>query len=181
MVGVVPEATLRLIQLPPVRASLSVSFGTIEGAAIAVQEILQSGCLASALEIADRFTLEAAREHLAKQIVPQGDAHLLIDLDGQEQSVRSELEALIAQARSLGALTVESAFGEMECEQLWDLRRGFSESLKATGLTKLNQDVTVPRGRIVDLVRFAVQLQHRFGFHVACFRRRGVGIVHVTI
>jgi len=181
MLGVVTEATLRLLPLPPARASLSASFATIEGAATAVQEILQSGFLPSALEIADRFTLEAARKHLAKRIVPQGDAHLLIDLDGQEQSVQSELEALSAHIQSLGALTVESAFGEKECEQLWDLRRGFSESLKATGLTKLNQDVTVPRGRIVDLVRFADQLQERFGFPVACFGHAGDGNIHVNI
>src|ERR1700730_3578645 len=181
MLGVVTEATLRLLPLPPARASLSASFPTIEGAATAVQEILQSGLLPSALEIADRFTLEAARKHLAKQIVPQGDAHLLIDLDGQEQSVQSELEALGAHVRSLGALTVESAFGEKECEQLWDLRRGFSESLKATGLTKLNQDVNIPRGRIVDLVGFADQLQERFGCPVACFGHAGDGNIHVNI
>jgi len=181
MLGVVTEATLRLLPLPPARASLSASFQTIEDAATAVQGILQSGFLPSALEIADRFTLEAAREHFARQIVPKGDAHLLIDLDGQEQSVRSELKALIANVRSLGALTIESAFGEMECEQLWDLRRGFSESLKATGLTKINQDVTVPRGRIVDLVRFADLLQKHFGFPVACFGHAGDGNIHVNI
>jgi glycolate oxidase len=181
MLGVVTEATLRLLPLPPARASLSAGFPTIESAASAVQGILQSGFLPSALEIADRFTLEAARKHLGKQIVPQGEAHLLIDLDGQEQSVRSELEALTAQLRSLGVLTTESAFGEIECEQLWNLRRGFSESLKATGLTKLNQDVTVPRGRIVELVRFADQLQQRFGFPVACFGHAGDGNIHVNV
>jgi glycolate oxidase len=181
MLGVVTEATLRLLPMPPARASLSASFRSIESAAAAVQEILQSGFLPSALEIADRFTLEAAREHLAQQIVPQGDAHLLVDLDGQEQSVRFELEALTSRVRSLGALTVESAFGETECERLWDLRRSFSESLKATGLTKLNQDVTVPRGRIVDLVRFADQLQKRFGFPVACFGHAGDGNIHVNV
>lgn len=181
MLGVVTEATLRLLPLPPARASLSASFQAIEDAAAAVQDILQSGFLPSALEIADRFTLEAAREHLAQRIIPQGDAHLLIDLDGQEQSVRSELAALTRLVRSLGALTIESAFGETECEQLWDLRRGFSESLKATGLTKLNQDVTVPRGRIVDLVRFADQLQQRFGFPVACFGHAGDGNIHVNV
>jgi glycolate oxidase len=181
MLGVVTEATLRLLPLPPARASLSASFQTIEGAASAVQAVLQSGFLPSALEIADRFTLEAARKHLARRIVPQGDAHLLIDLDGQEQSVRTELATLDAHVRSLGALTVETAFGEIQCEELWDLRRGFSESLKATGLTKLNQDVTVPRGRIVDLVRFADQLQKRSGFPVACFGHAGDGNIHVNI
>jgi glycolate oxidase len=181
MLGVVTEATLRLLPLPPARASLSASFQTIEAAAAAVQAILQSGFLPSALEIADRFTLEAAREHLAQRVVPQGDAHLLVDLDGQEQSVKFELETLAAQVGSLGALTVESAFGEAECERLWDLRRGFSESLKATGLTKLNEDVTVPRGRLVDLIRFADQLQQRFGFPVACFGHAGDGNIHVNV
>jgi glycolate oxidase len=181
MLGVVTEATLRLLPLPPARASLSASFQTIEAAAAAVQAILQSGFLPSALEIADRFTLEAAREHLAQRVVPQGDAHLLVDLDGQEQSVKFELETLAAHVGSLGALTVESAFGEAECERLWDLRRGFSESLKATGLTKLNEDVTVPRGRLVDLIRFADQLQQRFGFPVACFGHAGDGNIHVNV
>jgi glycolate oxidase len=181
MLGVVTEATLRLLPLPPARASLSASFQTIEAAAAAVQAILQSGFLPSALEIADRFTLEAAREHLAQRVIPQGDAHLLVDLDGQEQSVKFELETLAAHVGSLGALTVESAFGEAECERLWDLRRGFSESLKATGLTKLNEDVTVPRGRLVDLIRFADQLQQRFGFPVACFGHAGDGNIHVNV
>ena len=45
------------------------------------------------------------------------------------------------------------------CEKLWALRRQFSNSLRATGLTKLNQDVVVPRSRIVDLVEFAEKLQ----------------------
>src|SRR5215471_15487525 len=104
LLGIVTEATLRLLPLPPARGSLSVSFATIEEAAAAVQNVLLGGYLPSALEIADRFTLDAAREHLAHEIVPAGDAHLLIDLDGQPSSVRIELENLSAKMRSLGAL-----------------------------------------------------------------------------
>jgi glycolate oxidase len=137
--------------------------------------------LPSALEIADRFTLEAARGHLGQQIVPAGEAHLLIDLDGQETSVQAELATLANLVKDLGAWTVESAQGEGPCEKLWDLRRGFSESLKATGLKKLNEDVSVPRGRLVDLVRFAGRLQDRYGFPVACFGHAGDGNIHVNI
>src|SRR5580704_18556313 len=167
MLGIVTEATIRLIPLPPSRASISASFREIEDAAEAVQQILKAGFLPSALEIADRFTLESARKHLGHQIVPAGNAHLLVDLDGQEKSVRNESAVLESLVKKLGALSVDTAFGEAECEALWDLRRGFSESLKATGLTKLNQDVTVPRGRLVDLVRFAADLQKRSGFPIA--------------
>ena len=83
--------------------------------------------------------------------------------------------------KSLGALTLETAFGEEACEKLWDLRRGFSESLKATGLMKLNEDVTVPRGKLVELMQFAGSLQERYGFPVACFGHAGDGNIHVNV
>ena len=181
MLGVVTEATLRLLPLPPARASLSLSFSSIEDAAAAVQRILLEGYLPSALEIADRFTLEAARRHLSRQIVPDGEAHLLIDLDGHEAPVRSSVQTLSDLVKSLGALSLETAFGEEACEKLWDLRRGFSESLKATGLKKLNEDVTVPRGKLVELMRFASGLQERYGFPVACFGHAGDGNIHVNV
>jgi glycolate oxidase len=181
MLGVVTEATLRLLPLPPARASVSASFRSIEDAAAAVQRILLEGYLPSALEIADRFTLEAARRHFSRRIVPEGEAHLLIDLDGHEEPVRLSVEALSALVNSLGALTLETAFGESACESLWDLRRGFSESLKATGLMKLNEDVTVPRGKLVELMQFAGNLQARYGFPVACFGHAGDGNIHVNV
>jgi glycolate oxidase len=181
MLGVVTEAVLRLLPLPPARASVSSSFRSIEDAAAAVQKILLEGHLPSALEIADRFTLEAARRHFSHRIVPEGEAHLLIDLDGHEGPVRSSVEALSNLVNSLGALTLETAFGEEACEKLWDLRRGFSESLKATGLMKLNEDVTVPRGKLVELMQFASSLQERYGFPVACFGHAGDGNIHVNV
>jgi len=181
MLGIVTEAILRLLPLPPARASISAGFPAVEDAAAAAQMILLRGFLPAALEIADRFTLEAARRHLGREIVPEGNAHLLLDLDGYEASVRSETEALSAIIRSLGALTLHSAFGEQACESLWDLRRGFSESLKATGLTKLNEDVTVPRGKLVQLMKFAGNLQAKYGFPVACFGHAGDGNIHVNV
>src|SRR6202047_3038849 len=181
MLGVVTEAVLRLLPLPPARASVSASFRSIEDAASAVQKILLEGYLPSALEIADRFTLEAARRHFSRRIVPEGEAHLLIDLDGHEGPVRLSVESLSNLLNSLGALTLETAFGEEACEKLWDLRRGFSESLKATGLKKLNEDVTVPRGKLVELMQFATGLQERYGFPVACFGHAGDGNIHVNV
>jgi glycolate oxidase len=94
MLGVVTEITLRLLPLPPARATLSAAFAATTQAAEAVQEIFAAGFLPSSLELADHFTLEAARRDLGKVIVPPGNAHLLVDLDGQEESVRSEAAAI---------------------------------------------------------------------------------------
>lgn len=181
LLGVVTEATLRLLPLPPFRAALSAGFRTMDRAASAVQAVLGAGFLPAALEIADAFTLESARRHLGRGLVPPGNAHLLVELDGQEAAVRSDLSTLRRLLESLRALDVRQAAGNDECERLWELRRGFSESLKATGLVKLNEDIVVPRGRLVDLIAFARELQRRHGYPVACFGHAGDGNIHVNV
>src|SRR5436853_951179 len=181
MLGIVTEITLRLLPLPPARATLSAAFATAMQAAEAVQAIFAAGFLPAALEIADHFTLEAARRDLGEKIVPEGNAHLLVDLDGQQESVRSESAAIreLIEKRKPNALQIAS--GEADCEKLWALRRQFSNSLRATGLTKLNEDVVVPRSHLVDLMEFAEKLQVKHGFPIACFGHAGDGNIHVNI
>src|ERR1700680_2124979 len=181
MLGVVTEITLRLLPLPPARATLSAAFTKMSQAAAAVQEIFAAGFLPSALEIADSFTLEAARQQMGKAIVPAGSAHLLVDLDGQEESVRSEAAAIRELLTKKKPNTLEMATGETDCEKLWMLRREFSNSLRATGLTKLNEDVVVPRRHVVDLIEFAEKLQAKHGFSIACFGHAGDGNIHVNL
>src|SRR5438270_4730014 len=181
MLGVVTEITLRLLPLPPARATISAAFAKMPEAAAAVQEIFANGFLPASLEIADSFTLVAARRDLGKAIVPEGSAHPLIDLDGQEESVRSEAEAIRKLLADKKPNALEMATGEENCEKLWALRRQFSNSLRATGLTKLNQDVVVPRSRIVDLVEFAERLHAKYSFPIACFGHAGDGNIHINI
>jgi glycolate oxidase len=181
MLGVVTEATLRLIPHPPMRAMLSAGFNSFAEAANAVGRILDAGYLPSALEIADKFTLRAARAYLGESVTPQGDAHLLVEIDGHDASVRGELAALAGLVRGLGCICLEEAVGEAACERFWQLRREFSYSLRHTGLVKLNEDIVVPRSRLVDLVDFTETLQAESGFAVASFGHAGDGNIHVNI
>src|SRR3989440_2264537 len=121
MLGIVTEITLRLLPLPPARATLSAAFASISQAAAAVQEIFGKGFLPASLEIADSFTLEAARRDLGKAIVPPGNAHLLIDLDGQEESVRTEAEAIRELLAGKKPNALELATGEENAKKLWPL------------------------------------------------------------
>jgi glycolate oxidase subunit GlcD len=181
MLGVTTEITLRLLPLPPARATISTAFAKMSEAAATVQEIFAKGFLPSSLEIADSLTLEAARKDLGEVLVPEGNAHLLVDLDGQEESVRSETDAIRKLLASKKPNALEIATGEENCEKLWTLRRQFSNSLRATGLTKLNEDIVVPRSRIVDLVEFAKRLSAKSGFPIACFGHAGDGNIHINI
>jgi glycolate oxidase len=181
MLGVVTEITVRLIPHPPARASLSAAFDTMREAAGAVQEIFARGFLPSSLEIADSFVLEAARHDVGVANVPKGNAHLLVDVDGQPETVAIEIAQLRELVAERNPNYVEIATRETESERLWALRRQFSNSLRATGLMKLNQDVVVPRSHLVDLVRFAEELRAKYGFPVATFGHAGDGNIHVNI
>ena len=181
MLGVATEITLKLLPLPPARATLSASFDTMSDAAATVQQIFAAGFLPSSLEIADKFTLEAARQDSGSSHVPSGNAHLLVDLDGQEETVGVEMQKMRDLIKSRKPSALEIATNESDCEKLWALRREFSNSLRATGLTKLNEDIVVPRGRLVDLIAFAERLSERSGFPVACFGHAGDGNIHINI
>ena len=59
-----------------------------------MQKIFAAGFLPSSLELADHFTLEAARHDSGLADVPAGNAHLLVELDGQPETVKVEMEKL---------------------------------------------------------------------------------------
>lgn len=181
MLGIVTEATLRIIPHPETRAMLGASFEDFSAAAAAVQAILDGGILPSALEITDAFTLAAARDYLGEDKLPPGEAYLMVEIDGRVESVASELKLLHGVLDSLGALRVNEAPDEASCEAIWQLRRDFSYSLKHTGLTKLNEDVVVPRSKLVELVNFAASLQRETGIAVACFGHAGDGNIHTNL
>jgi glycolate oxidase len=181
MLGVVTEITVKLLPLPPARATLAAAFDKMSTAAAVVQKIFAEGFLPSSLEIADHFTLEAARQDLGSERVAPGNAHLLVDVDGQPETVRVEMQKLQELVARMAPNRLEVATVEAESERLWSLRREFSNSLRATGLTKLNQDIVVPRSRLVDLVEFAESLQRKHGFPVAAFGHAGDGNIHVNI
>jgi len=181
LLGVITEATLKLIPLPPFRANLAVGFGSMKNAVRTLHSILAAGFLPCALELADEFTLAAAYRRTKSERLRGCRAHLITELDGQENSVRRELKDLERIIRRQKPLFVERGFGNRECEAVWQIRREFSYALRDTGLTKLNEDIVVPRGRLEDLFQFAAKLQKKHGLPVACFGHAGDGNIHTNV
>lgn len=181
MLGIVTKATLRLIPKPRSRGMLAAVFPEFENAAAAVQAIFQGGHLPSALEITDSFTLSAARKRLGSERLPEGNAHLLVETDGAQAAVRAEIEELRTILLGQGATFITEAMDEPSCEAFWKVRREFSYSLRDTGLTKLNEDIVVPRSKLVELVKFARVLQRETGLAIACFGHAGDGNIHTNI
>ncbi len=181
MLGIVTEATLKLLPLPPFRANLAVGFSSTRDALAALAGIFAAGFLPCALEVADEFTLRAAYRRTKSEKLRGCKAHLIVELDGHETSVRGEIKALERVVRRNHPLSLQRGLGAEACEAVWKVRREFSYALRDTGLTKLNEDIVVPRGKLQDLFRFAARLQRRHGLQLACFGHAGDGNIHTNV
>ena len=181
LLGVITKATLKLIPQPPFRANLAVGFNSMNSAVRALQSIFAAGFLPCAAELADEFTLAAAAKRTGSKRLLGCKAHLIVELDGQESSVRGEVAVVGKIVRRQKPLFIERGFGANECEAVWQIRREFSYALRDTGLTKLNEDIVVPRGKLEQLFKFAAQLQKKHGLQLACFGHAGDGNIHTNV
>jgi glycolate oxidase subunit GlcD len=181
LLGVITEATLKLLPLPPFRANLAVGFNSMNSAVRALQAVFAAGFLPCAAELADQFTLAAAARRTGSKRLLGCKAHLILELDGQTNSVRPEIAAVEKIVRKQKPLFVEHGFGNEQCEAVWQIRREFSYALRDTGLTKLNEDIVVPRGRLEDLFKFTATLQKKHGLQLACFGHAGDGNIHTNV
>lgn len=181
LLGIVTEATLKLLPLPPYRANLAIGFSSMRQAVRTLHAILAAGFLPAALELADSFTLAAAYKRTKSERLRGCRAHLIVEVDGQRPSVRGEIATLQRLVRKQKPLFIETGLGDKQCEQVWQIRREFSYSLRDTGLTKLNQDIVVPRSRLEDLFDFAARLQKKHKLQLACFGHAGDGNIHTNI
>lgn len=181
LLGVITEATLKLLPRPPFRANLAVGFNSMPAAVRSLHAILDAGFLPAALELADAFTLAAAYQRTGSERLRGCRAHFIVELDGQRRSVEGEVRTLQRLVAKQKPLFVEVGLGDRQCEAVWQIRREFSYALRDTGLTKLNQDIVVPRSRLEDLFRFAARLQRKHHLPIACFGHAGDGNIHSNV
>ena len=92
-----------------------------------------------------------------------------------------EIRALKRILKRSKPLFIHQALGTLACEEIWELRRAFSYSLRDTGLKKLNEDIVVPRGRLEDLFKLTAFLQRKHALPLACFGHAGDGNIHVNV
>ena len=108
-------------------------------------------------------------------------AMLLIEVDGFPESVDRELRQIEEICKKNDAMDVSVAGNRREAKRLWRARRAISPSLSRLNPHKLNEDVVVPRSRIVDLIAGVRDIAGRHDVKIASFGHAGDGNIHVNI
>lgn len=171
---------LKMLPMPEEVISLLAMFNSIDLAGEAVSKIISSKIIPRAIELMDRFSIEAVENYKPTGLPSECDGLLLIELDGYPSTIKKEAERIIDICRSFGGEVV-LAEDNIARERLWEARRAISPALYHIKPTKLNEDIVVPRSRIPDILRELRRLSEESGIRIISFGHAGDGNIHVNI
>ncbi|MEZ5307841.1 MAG: FAD-linked oxidase C-terminal domain-containing protein [Pyrinomonadaceae bacterium] len=180
MLGIITEATLRLVPMPEATATVRASFKTMEAACEVLTKFTPEGLLPMAMEVIDRACIGAIEENYAFGFSPEANAILLVAVDGEREQVEREsklIESILSGNGGFDILRSENADDE---NKLWDARRAISPSLMKYNNLKINEDVVVPRSKVPELIKRVEEIGRANETFVANFGHAGDGNIHVN-
>lgn len=178
--GVVTQATLRLIPLPEAVVTCMVLLPDVAAAGRTVSALVARRMVPRCLELLDRNTLDILRPKASIPISDKAGAMLIIELDGTEASIEPQLEQLGNTCDELGAIEVLVARHGGERERLWAARRELSRALRLEAKNKLSEDIVVPRSRVPALLDRVALLSEKNQIRMPTYGHAGDGNLHVN-
>ena len=180
MLGIITEATLRLLPLPEATRTVRATFRTMTEACACVPRFNRARVTPVAIEVLDRNAIEAVETEFAFGFGEEAGALLLVAVDGHVDEVERASKIVETVVRDGGGFDVIRSQTREEEERLWDVRRALSPALKKFGTMKFNEDVVVPRSRVPELVARIVEIGKRHETFVVNFGHAGDGNIHVN-
>ena len=180
--AVISEATLKLLAKPALRRSALGVFNDIESAMKAVYKTMASGVTPVAMEFLDRLSIQAVEQKFSKGLPVEAGALLITEVDGNlEEELAYQLALIKDRFVENGCVDFRVARDSKEGEDLWFARRSVSQSLSVYGKKKLNEDITVPRSKLPELLARIGEVSEKYGFKIPCFGHTGDGNVHTNV
>ena len=180
MLGIITEATLKLLPMPEATSTVRANFYSMEAACKVLTKFTPEGLLPMAMEVIDKLCIEAVEGNYAFGLSKDANAILLVAVDGSKEEVDRQaqiVERIIAEG---GGFDIVRAKSKEEEDKLWDVRRAISPSLMKYGTLKINEDVVVPRSKVPELVARIEEIGKKHNTFVANFGHAGDGNIHVN-
>jgi glycolate oxidase len=179
--GVITELVLKLLPRPPAAATVLGVFANVPAAGAAISALLRGGLRPRVLELADAVSIEHVRPKSRYRFPANAGAIVLIEVDGEPDSMAMLMEKIGIACDELGALDVLGATEPAERRAVWEARRLISPALKEAYRVKVNEDVCVPRGRIVEMLARVDRVSAETGIKTCVFGHAGDGNLHVNL
>ena len=180
--AVITEITLKLIAKPKFRKTAMGIFPSVNAAMNAVYKTMAAGVTPVAMEFLDALCIRAVETKFNKGLPQDAGALLITDVDGDVlDGLEQDLATIERVFRENDAREFRRAKDESERNDIWFARRNCSQAINIYGNLKLNEDITVPRSKLPELLERIGGVAEKYGVQVPCFGHTGDGNVHTNV
>ncbi len=177
--GVVTEATLKILPKPEGARPVLIGFDSNEVAGACVSDIIKAGVLPVAIEFMDRPCIEAT-EAFAHPGYPDCEALLIVEVEGSDAEIDFQLGRIMEIAARHNPVELRQSQSEEESAKIW---LGRKSAFGAMG--QINDymclDGTIPVSELPYVLRRIGELSKEYGLGVGNVFHAGDGNLHPLI
>jgi glycolate oxidase len=177
--GVVTEATLRILRKPEGARPVLMAFNDNEVAGACVADIIKAGVLPVAIEFMDRLCIETSEKY-AQAGYPDCEALLIVEVEGSPAEIDEQLAVILAIARKHDPVELREAKSAEEAARIW---LGRKSAFGAIGQISdyMCLDGTIPVSSLPMVLRRIGELSEEYGLRVGNVFHAGDGNMHPLI
>ena len=177
--GVVTEATLRILHKPEGARPVLMGFDSAEIAGACVGDIIKAGVLPVAIEFMDRMLIEVC-EDFAKADYPMCEALLIVEVEGSDTEIDDQLALITAIAKRHNPVALRESASPEESARIWAGRKAaFSAIGRVSDYMCL--DGTIPVSELPYVLRRIGEMSRQYGLPVGNVFHAGDGNMHPLI
>lgn len=175
------EITVRLVPNPEGVRTMLTTFSDVGDACRTVSDIIAAGAVPAAMELMDRYTVEAIEKVMKAGYPQDAAAVLLMELDGLVPSMRPLEEVVREICKKNNCTSFRIAENEEEREALWMGRKKAFGAFGAIAPAYYCLDGTVPRSKLAEVLAEFDEIGKRFGFIITNVFHAGDGSLHPNV
>ncbi len=179
--GIVTRAILKLLPLPEAKMTLMATFPTMGDAARTVSAVIRNRIIPATMEFLDRHAIGAVEAYLKMGLPTQAGALLLIEVDGEKDQLDRQIERVRAVCEENNVMDARIAREKAAQDELWKARRSVSASMVRLKPRRINEDISVPRSRIPEMIAQTEIISEKHGVLIVNFGHAGDGNIHVNL
>lgn len=181
LLGIVVEATVRLLPLPPSTRVLLAAFDSVERAGEAVAAIIGAGLLPAGLELMDNPAIRATEAFVHAGYPIDAAAILLCELDGLAEQVSVDSTRAEALLKAYDSTEIRIADDEPRRKRFWAGRKAAFPAVGRIASDYYCMDGTIPRKHLATVLKRISGLSEEFGLAVVNVFHAGDGNLHPLI
>ena len=178
--GIVTEATLRILASPEGARPVLMGFSSSEIAGACVADIIRSGIIPVAIEFMDKLCIHATEAHAKAGYPLDVEALLIVEVEGSEAEIEEQLACVKEVANRHDPMVLRESTSEAESAAIWLGRKSAFGAMGQLG-DYICLDGVVPVSALPEVLRGTAELAASYGLQVANVFHAGDGNMHPLI